>query len=93
MSSSKKKKRFKCWQFNPQIINTVGDRFVGNEPSVYLSCALAGTHGQADRNYNSAESNFEIGVWKTWYMKDEDNDGREDYCRYVSKLSSGEISL
>lgn len=57
-------------------------RMVGYEHLIQLSCALAGTHGQNDRGYNSSEK-FMVGVHGTWYMKDEDNDGRDDYCRCV----------
>lgn len=50
----------------------------------FLSCALAGTQGQGEFNFNSpnhGESFFEVGYKDTWYMKDEDGDGKDDYCR------------
>ncbi len=51
---------------------------------LYLSCALAGTEGESDYNYNSPDAGetwFDVGYKDTWYMKDEDGDGRDDYCR------------
>ena len=30
---------------------------------------------------------FDPGYSNTWYMKDEDNDGRDDYCRYFNILN------
>ncbi|XP_022101320.1 uncharacterized protein LOC110984959 isoform X2 [Acanthaster planci] len=65
-----------------------------------LSCALAGTQGQSQYNYDSPnpETWLDLGHTDTWYMKDEDGDGRDDYCRcvsappdtYISCLRAGE---
>lgn len=54
---------------------------MGTASNTWLACALAGTHGESDTNYESDKSNFEAGYTLTWYMKDEDGDGRDDYCR------------
>ena len=45
-----------------------------------LVCALAGTEGESEYNYVSMLG-FDQGMPNTWYMKDEDSDGRDDYCR------------
>ncbi|XP_072049321.1 uncharacterized protein [Amphiura filiformis] len=47
----------------------------------YLSCALAGSTGNAA--YTSPAGYFDAGHTDTWYMKDADGDGRDDYCRCV----------
>ncbi|XP_072048391.1 uncharacterized protein [Amphiura filiformis] len=47
----------------------------------YLSCALAGSTGNAV--YTSPAGYFDAGHTDTWYMKDADGDGRDDYCRCV----------
>ena len=48
-----------------------------------LSCALAGTQGESQYNYNSSNPDawLDLGHADTWYMRDEDGDGRDDYCR------------
>ena len=48
----------------------------------FLSCALAGDVD--DHVYTSPNASvewFDAGHTDTWYMKDEDDDGRDDYCR------------
>ncbi|XP_077994407.1 roundabout homolog 2-like [Glandiceps talaboti] len=45
-----------------------------------LACALAGTEGADEYNYKSS-ADLDVGFEGTWYMKDEDGDGRDDYCR------------
>ena len=52
----------------------------GLDASLQLACALAGTENHSEYNYVSGER-FDIGNVDTWYMKDEDGDGRDDYCR------------
>lgn len=64
-------------------------RMVGDDPDIWLSCALAGTHGKSETNYNSAMINFDRGLTNTWYMKDEDGDGKADYCRCTSNNQRG----
>ncbi|XP_070568569.1 protein sax-3-like [Ptychodera flava] len=49
-----------------------------------LSCALAGTEGDSQHNYQST-ADLDVGFEGTWYMKDEDGDQRDDYCRCVGE--------
>ncbi|XP_071809740.1 immunoglobulin superfamily member 10-like isoform X1 [Asterias amurensis] len=53
------------------------------DTTMQLACALAGTSGHSEYNYVSGET-FTVGQMDTWYMKDEDGDGKDDYCRCVS---------
>lgn len=57
-------------------------RLVGGSKELVLACALAGTSGESDRNYVSNKG-LDPGFKNTWYMKDQDGDGRDDYCRCV----------
>ncbi|XP_033117452.1 hemicentin-1-like isoform X2 [Anneissia japonica] len=58
-------------------------RLINPTPNqLMLACALAGTQGQSQYNYVST-SNLDPGYKDTSYMKDEDGDGRDDYCRCV----------
>ncbi|XP_022101321.1 uncharacterized protein LOC110984961 [Acanthaster planci] len=59
-----------------------------------LSCALAGTQGQSQYNYNSPnpENWLDLGHTDTWYMKDKDGDGRDDYCRCVGAAAGTHMS-
>ncbi|KAK7113519.1 hypothetical protein V1264_012792 [Littorina saxatilis] len=54
-------------------------RVIGKGKRRFLSCALAGTRGQ-DHQYVS-KLGFEAGHPGTWFMRDVDSDGRDDYCR------------
>ncbi|XP_071478613.1 roundabout homolog 2-like [Diadema antillarum] len=56
------------------------------EDRYQLVCALAG--GDGEYNYSS-RLDFEVGETDTWYMKDEDGDGRDDYCRCLKKSGQG----
>ena len=47
----------------------------------FLSCALAGMQGAGEYNYNSTGAWFDAGHMDTWYMRDVNQDGRDDYCR------------
>ncbi|XP_071831275.1 uncharacterized protein [Apostichopus japonicus] len=59
-------------------------RIIGTSSDVYqLVCSLAGTEGEEEFNYNS-KIGFDIGEKDTFYMKDENGDGRDDYCRCTS---------
>ncbi|XP_033634522.1 uncharacterized protein LOC117295853 isoform X1 [Asterias rubens] len=49
----------------------------------FLSCALAGMQGAGEYNYNSTGAWFDAGHMDTWYMRDVNQDGRDDYCRCV----------
>ncbi|XP_014667695.1 PREDICTED: cell wall protein IFF6-like [Priapulus caudatus] len=57
-----------------------------------LSCALAGTEGQSEHNY-IANSDMRLGFHDTWFMRDMDGDGRDDYCRclFVDKLQQPKV--
>ncbi|XP_072048566.1 uncharacterized protein [Amphiura filiformis] len=70
-------------------------RVVTDGGQEYLSCALAGTEGESEFNYNSANASqvwMDVGHKETWYMKDEDGDGKDDYCRCIGELSETFIS-
>ncbi|XP_072048564.1 uncharacterized protein [Amphiura filiformis] len=63
-------------------------RVVAGGAQKYLSCALAGTKGESEFNYNSVNASqvwMDVGHKDTWYMKDEDGDGKDDYCRCVGE--------
>ena len=58
------------------------NRVVSTGGQQFLSCALAGS--SVDHQYTSPNASvdwFDAGHMDTWYMKDKDNDGRDDYCR------------
>ena len=56
-------------------------RVIGtNKYNRFLSCALDGAINAHAHTYVSKRG-FSIGQWKTWYMRDMDGDGRDDYCR------------
>ena len=59
-------------------------RVIANGIFSYLSCALAGsTNDHVYTSPNKTDEFFDAGHTDTWYMKDEDGDGRDDYCRLV----------
>ncbi|XP_038053928.1 hemicentin-2-like isoform X2 [Patiria miniata] len=60
------------------------------DTSMQLACAIAGTAGQSEYNYVSGER-FDVGQMDTWYMRDEDGDGRDDYCRCTSDAPDGQF--
>lgn len=50
----------------------------------YLACALAGSDDEiAYKSPDYRSGDFDEGFRDTWYMKDEDGDGRDDFCRWV----------
>jgi len=61
-------------------------RVVGSGENKYLACALAGSHGEDELAYKSM-TGFNVGTQDTWYTRDEDGDGRDDYCRCVGTLA------
>ncbi|XP_033753382.1 uncharacterized protein LOC117336829 [Pecten maximus] len=65
-------------------------RVVGKGKKQFLACALAGSSGQ-DHRYVS-KMGFDHGLHNTWYMRDADNDGRDDYCRCVGNSTVSIIS-
>eukprot|EP00057_Strongylocentrotus_purpuratus_P008754 XP_011663228.1 PREDICTED: uncharacterized protein LOC593995 [Strongylocentrotus purpuratus] len=59
-------------------------RVVRTDGKSFLSCLLAGSEEDDLLAYTSPNPSvewFDPGYSNTWYMKDEDNDGRDDYCR------------
>ncbi|XP_038066269.1 uncharacterized protein LOC119736301 [Patiria miniata] len=69
-------------------------RVVSIAPFKVLSCALAGTQGENQYNYNSSNPQawLDLGHTDTWYMRDRDGDGRDDYCRCVGAPRNTTIS-
>lgn len=58
-------------------------RFVGNQPNVFFSCALAGAGGFGNFDVNSA-NRFDAGYRQyPAALVDVNADNRADYCRYV----------
>ncbi|XP_041472011.1 hemicentin-1-like [Lytechinus variegatus] len=58
------------------------------EGQYQLSCVLAGSEGEVKGNYTT-RLGFDVGERNTWYMKDEDGDGRDDYCRCMREAGQG----
>ncbi|BFZ02668.1 hypothetical protein BsWGS_05707 [Bradybaena similaris] len=56
-------------------------RVVGKGKRRFLSCNLAGSTGQG--HHYVSKLGFEPGYLHTWFMRDVDGDGRDDYCRCV----------
>ncbi|OWF47794.1 uncharacterized protein LOC110453926 [Mizuhopecten yessoensis] len=65
-------------------------RVIGKRKKQFLACALAGSVGQ-DHRYVS-RMGFDAGLKDTWYMRDANNDGRDDYCRCVGNSTVSRIS-
>ncbi|XP_069122689.1 uncharacterized protein [Argopecten irradians] len=65
-------------------------RVIGKGKKQFLACALAGSSGQ-DHHYVS-KMGLNAGLRNTWYMRDADNDGRDDYCRCVGNSTMSRIS-
>ncbi|KAH9494382.1 hypothetical protein Btru_021744 [Bulinus truncatus] len=62
-------------------------RVVGKGKLRFMSCNLAGSSGQG--HHYVSKLGFEAGHPNTWFMRDMDGDGRDDYCRcLISKVSS-----
>ncbi|PVD37631.1 hypothetical protein C0Q70_00228 [Pomacea canaliculata] len=64
-------------------------RVIGKGRRRFLSCALAGTAGH-DHQYVS-KLGFEPGQAGTWFMRDVDNDGRDDYCRCLGLATRSRV--
>ena len=63
-------------------------RIVGPSPPgqkyKWLSCALGGTQGQSQYNYNATTMGhtwLDLGYQGTAFMRDVNGDGRDDYCK------------
>ncbi|XP_071842611.1 uncharacterized protein [Apostichopus japonicus] len=59
----------------------------------YLACALAGSDDEL--SYTSPDirsGDFDEGFKDTWYMKDEDGDGRDDFCRCIDGTDTPYVS-
>eukprot|EP00057_Strongylocentrotus_purpuratus_P032430 XP_787617.2 PREDICTED: uncharacterized protein LOC582579 [Strongylocentrotus purpuratus] len=66
-------------------------RVVRTDGKPFFSCLLAGSEEDdllAYTSPNPSEEWFDPGYSNTWYMKDEDNDGRDDYCRCIGGVPS-----
>ncbi|XP_030850491.1 uncharacterized protein LOC115917869 [Strongylocentrotus purpuratus] len=66
-------------------------RVVRTDGKPFLSCLLAGSEEDDLLAYTSPNPSvewFDPGYSNTWYMKDEDNDGRDDYCRCIGSVPS-----
>ncbi|XP_041369476.1 uncharacterized protein LOC121383473 isoform X1 [Gigantopelta aegis] len=66
-----------------------------NSPYKWLSCALSGTQGDSQYNYNPPNGglvSFDAGYTNTWYMSDANGDGRADYCRCVGNRPNTYVS-
>ncbi|XP_054759961.2 uncharacterized protein LOC129266143 [Lytechinus pictus] len=64
-------------------------RIVRTDGKPFMSCLLAGSMEDdllAYTSPNPSEEWFDPGYSNTWYMKDEDEDGRDDYCRCVGSV-------
>ncbi|ELU14983.1 hypothetical protein CAPTEDRAFT_219170 [Capitella teleta] len=66
-------------------------RVVGvDSNSRFLACSLAGSKGQG-HEYVS-ERGFDVGLPGSWFMRDMDNDGRDDYCRCIISGTSSRVT-
>ncbi|KAK7506419.1 hypothetical protein BaRGS_00002531, partial [Batillaria attramentaria] len=64
-------------------------RVIGKGKRRFLSCALAGTRGQGHQYVSKL--GFDAGHNGTWFMRDVDSDGRDDYCRCIGEASASHI--
>ncbi|XP_041363704.1 uncharacterized protein LOC121379247 [Gigantopelta aegis] len=64
-------------------------RVIGRGKRKFLACALAGSVGQEHRYVSKL--GFKPGHSHTWFMRDVDSDGRDDYCRCVGKPEESKI--
>ncbi|ESP03967.1 hypothetical protein LOTGIDRAFT_156569 [Lottia gigantea] len=65
-------------------------RVIGRSRRKFLSCVLAGSTGQ--EHFYVSTLGFQPGYPDTWFLRDVDNDGRDDYCRCVGKPEKSRIS-
>ncbi|KAK2147506.1 hypothetical protein LSH36_549g01002 [Paralvinella palmiformis] len=66
-------------------------RIIGPNPKLsFLSCTLAGSTGPG--HHYVSKRGFDIGHPNTWFMRDMDGDGRDDYCRCVGRGLKSTIS-
>jgi len=56
-------------------------RVIGKARKRFISCNLAGTTGQGQGHKYVSLLGFDPGFTNTWFMRDMDGDGRDDYCR------------
>lgn len=66
-------------------------RFVGNAPDIFLSCALATATGFGNYDLNSRPG-YDAGYDFFRAMKDVNDDGRADYCRFVGDFPKAFLS-
>ncbi|XP_064594737.1 uncharacterized protein LOC135461529 [Liolophura sinensis] len=65
-------------------------RVIGKKKRRFLSCALAGSSGQGHTFVS--QRGVDLGHQSTWFMRDIDGDGRDDYCRCVGEKPQTRIS-
>ncbi|GFO31370.1 Robofrizzled [Plakobranchus ocellatus] len=65
-------------------------RVVGKAKRRFLSCNLAGNSGQG--HHYVSKLGFDVGHPGTWFMRDMDGDGRDDYCRCVGTKSKSRVT-
>ncbi|XP_072166525.1 uncharacterized protein [Diadema setosum] len=66
-------------------------RIVRTDGKPFISCLLAGSEVDDLMAYTSPDPSvewFDPGYSHTWYMRDEDGDGRDDYCRCIGSVPS-----
>ncbi|BFZ17723.1 hypothetical protein BsWGS_20762 [Bradybaena similaris] len=65
-------------------------RVIGRGKRRFMSCNLSGTTGQG--HHYVSKLGFEVGYVNTWFMRDMDGDGRDDYCRCVGTPSKSKMT-
>ncbi|CAL1544552.1 unnamed protein product [Lymnaea stagnalis] len=65
-------------------------RVIGKGKRRFLSCNLAGSSGQG--HHYVSQLGFETGLPNTWFMRDMDGDGKDDYCRCLVSNGSSKIT-
>ncbi|RUS74908.1 hypothetical protein EGW08_017324 [Elysia chlorotica] len=65
-------------------------RVVGKAKRKFLSCQLAGRAAQI--HHYVSKLGFTPGLPGTWFMRDMDADGRDDYCRCVGNLDKSQVT-
>ncbi|XP_059170256.1 uncharacterized protein LOC131951867 [Physella acuta] len=65
-------------------------RVVGKGRRVFLSCNLAGSTGQG--HHYVSKLGFDAGHPGTWFMRDMDGDGRDDYCRCLVSRGKSRVT-
>ncbi|CAG5135136.1 unnamed protein product [Candidula unifasciata] len=64
-------------------------RVIGRGKRRFMSCNLSGSTGQG--HHYVSKLGFEVGYSNTWFMRDMDGDGRDDYCRCVGTPNNSKM--